>query len=173
MATNACRNPDLTRLLGHIVNFRREMLARLVLPALDPIVDYDFVKAYYARFSDRLHGRVTRLYVAPLLAAFRRLGTALTPTPVPIRGAGLRTGGAYRYVRHPIYSAVLLITLGFLVAMGSPLSWVWGAVMLLFFWAKSRWEDALLREAYGDEWTQWAQTTGALVPRMRPGRDSA
>lgn len=56
-----------------VVNFRREMLARLVLPALDPIVDYDFVKAYYARFSDRLHGRVTRLFVAPLLAAFERL----------------------------------------------------------------------------------------------------
>lgn len=56
-----------------VVNFRREMLARLVLPALDPIVDYDFVKAYYARFSDRLHGRVSRLFVSPLLAAFRRL----------------------------------------------------------------------------------------------------
>jgi glucosyl-3-phosphoglycerate synthase len=56
-----------------VVNFRREMLARLVLPALDPIVDYDFVKAYYARFSDRLHGRVTRLFVSPLLAAFARL----------------------------------------------------------------------------------------------------
>ncbi len=28
-----------------IVNFNREMLARLVLPALDPIVDFDFVKA--------------------------------------------------------------------------------------------------------------------------------
>ena len=50
-----------------------EMLARLVLPALDPIVDFDFVKAYYARFSDRLHGRVTRLFVSPLLAAFARL----------------------------------------------------------------------------------------------------
>lgn len=56
-----------------IVNFDREMLARLVLPALDPIVDFDFVKAYYARFSDRLHGRVTRLFVSPLLAAFTRL----------------------------------------------------------------------------------------------------
>lgn len=56
-----------------VVNFRREMLARLVLPVLDPIVDFDFVKAYYARFSDRLHGRVTRLYVSPLLSAFRRL----------------------------------------------------------------------------------------------------
>jgi glucosyl-3-phosphoglycerate synthase len=56
-----------------VVNFSREMIARLVLPALDPIVDFDFVKAYYARVSDRLHGRVTRLYVSPLLAAFRRL----------------------------------------------------------------------------------------------------
>ena len=56
-----------------VVNFSREMLARLVLPALDPIVDFDFVKAYYARFSDRLHGRVTRLFVSPLLAAFPRL----------------------------------------------------------------------------------------------------
>lgn len=56
-----------------IVNFGREMLARLILPALDPIVDYDFVKAYYARFSDRLYGRVTRLFLSPLLAAFTRL----------------------------------------------------------------------------------------------------
>jgi glucosyl-3-phosphoglycerate synthase len=56
-----------------IVNFRREMLARLVLPALDPIVDFDFVKAYYARFSTQLHGRVTLLFLSPLLAAFTRL----------------------------------------------------------------------------------------------------
>jgi glucosyl-3-phosphoglycerate synthase len=56
-----------------VTTFRREMLARLVLPALDPIVDFDFVKAYYARFSDRLHGRVTRLFLSPLLAAFTRL----------------------------------------------------------------------------------------------------
>jgi glucosyl-3-phosphoglycerate synthase len=56
-----------------ILNFSRAMLARLILPALDPIMDFDFVKAYYARFSDRLHGRVTRLFLAPLLAAFTRL----------------------------------------------------------------------------------------------------
>jgi glucosyl-3-phosphoglycerate synthase len=56
-----------------VVNYSREMLARLVLPAVDPSVDYDFVKGYYARVSDRLHGRVTRLLLAPLLAAFTRL----------------------------------------------------------------------------------------------------
>jgi len=56
-----------------VVNYNREMLARLVLPAIDPIVDFDFVKAYYARVSDRLHGRVTRLFLSPLLAALTRL----------------------------------------------------------------------------------------------------
>jgi glucosyl-3-phosphoglycerate synthase len=56
-----------------VVSFRREMLARLVLPAMDPTIDFDFVKAYYARVSDRLHGRVTRLMLSPLLAAFTRL----------------------------------------------------------------------------------------------------
>jgi len=56
-----------------VVNFRREMLARLVLPAIDPTIDFDFVKGYYARVSDRLHGRVTRLLLSPLLAAFTRL----------------------------------------------------------------------------------------------------
>ena len=56
-----------------VMNYSREMLARLVLPTLDPTVDFDFVKGYYARVSDRLHGRVTRLMLMPLLAAFTRL----------------------------------------------------------------------------------------------------
>ncbi len=56
-----------------VVNFSREMLARLILPTVDPTVDFDFVKGYYARVSDRLHGRVTRLMLTPLLMAFNRL----------------------------------------------------------------------------------------------------
>jgi glucosyl-3-phosphoglycerate synthase len=58
---------------GDVVNYGREMLARLVLPSIDPTVDFDFVKGYYARVSDRLHGRLTRLLLSPLLAAFTRL----------------------------------------------------------------------------------------------------
>lgn len=56
-----------------VINYSREMLARLVLPSVDPTVDFDFVKGYYARVSDRLHGRVTRLLLTPLLTAFTRL----------------------------------------------------------------------------------------------------
>jgi glucosyl-3-phosphoglycerate synthase len=56
-----------------VLNYSREMLARLLFPTLDPTVDFDFVKGYYARVSDRLHGRVTRLFLTPLLSAFTRL----------------------------------------------------------------------------------------------------
>ena len=99
------------------------------------------------------------------LAASRRLGRALTPTPVPIAGAGLRTDGAYRFVRHPIYSAVLLMVLGYVVALGSAWSAGCAVVLLVFFWSKSRWEDGLLRAEYGQDWVRWAASTGALVPR--------
>jgi glucosyl-3-phosphoglycerate synthase len=61
-----------------IVNYDRELLARLCLPIVHPSFDFDFCKAYYARFTDRLHGRVVRLLVTPLL---RALITCLGPNP--------------------------------------------------------------------------------------------
>lgn len=52
-----------------IVNYDRDMLARLCLPMVHPSFDFDFCKAYYARFTTRLYGRVARLLVTPLLRA--------------------------------------------------------------------------------------------------------
>lgn len=104
-------------------------------------------------------------FVLGLLAS-RTLGRALTPTPVPIAEAGLRTDGVYRQVRHPIYSAICLAAAGFVVAVGSLWTLACALVLVAFFWAKSRWEDSLLREEYGDEWRDWAARTGALVPRL-------
>ncbi len=52
-----------------IVNYSRQMLARLCLPMAHPSLDFEFCKAYYARVTDRMHGRVVRLLVAPLVDA--------------------------------------------------------------------------------------------------------
>ncbi len=52
-----------------IVNYNRGMLARLCLPMAHPSLDFEFCKAYYARVTDRMHGRVVRLLVSPLLQA--------------------------------------------------------------------------------------------------------
>ncbi|HEV7281234.1 MAG TPA: glycosyl transferase [Pirellulaceae bacterium] len=52
-----------------IVNYERSILARLCLPMAHPALDFEFSKAFYARVTDRMHGRVFRLLVAPLVRA--------------------------------------------------------------------------------------------------------
>ncbi len=51
----------------------RELVGRLCYPVASPIVDYAFCKGYYARVTDRMHGRVTRLFVTPLVRSLRKL----------------------------------------------------------------------------------------------------
>ena len=52
-----------------ILSYDKEMLARLCLPTVHPGLEYDYCKSYYGRVSDRMYGRVTRLFVIPLLRA--------------------------------------------------------------------------------------------------------
>ena len=121
-----------------------------------------------APFSSlRLVAGLAIIALAALLGAWSgiRLGSALTPTPLPIPGAALRTDGPYALVRHPIYAAVLLAAVGYTVALGSWWTVLVLAILTVFFVLKSRWEDRLLREVHGEEWTSWARTTGALLPR--------
>ncbi len=56
-----------------IVNYKREMLARLCYPVANPTINFEFCKGYYARVSDRLHGRVTRLFMTPLIRSLESL----------------------------------------------------------------------------------------------------
>ncbi|GAB4378646.1 MAG: cell wall biogenesis glycosyltransferase [Calditrichia bacterium] len=56
-----------------IVNYSRELLARLVFPMMHPTHPFDFCKGYYSRLSNRLHGRVTRLFVTPLIRALMQM----------------------------------------------------------------------------------------------------
>jgi glucosyl-3-phosphoglycerate synthase len=56
-----------------IVNYKREMLARLIYPVVHPATDFEFSKGYYARVTDRLYGRVTRLFYTPLIRTMKRI----------------------------------------------------------------------------------------------------
>lgn len=56
-----------------IVNHSRELLGRLCYPVASPNIDYAFCKGYYARVTDRMHGRVTRLFVTPLIRSLEKI----------------------------------------------------------------------------------------------------
>ena len=52
-----------------IITYSREMLGWLIYPVASDRLDYEFCKGYYSRVTDKMHGRVTRLFVTPLLRA--------------------------------------------------------------------------------------------------------
>lgn len=56
-----------------IVSYQREYLARLCYPLTNPNLGYEFCKGYYSRVTDRLHGRVTRLFITPMVRSLELL----------------------------------------------------------------------------------------------------
>jgi glucosyl-3-phosphoglycerate synthase len=56
-----------------ITTYTRDLLARLCYPVVNPSLDYDFCKGYYSRATEKLHGRVTRLLVTPLIRALQKI----------------------------------------------------------------------------------------------------
>ncbi|TRZ90954.1 glycosyl transferase [bacterium] len=56
-----------------IINYKREMVARLIYPVVHPALSFEFSKGYYARVTDRLYGRVTRLFYIPLIRTLKRI----------------------------------------------------------------------------------------------------
>ncbi len=69
-------NPNIRVIALHdcdIVTYSRDLLARLCYPVANPNLNYDFCKGFYSRVTDRMHGRVTRLLVTPLLRALLKI----------------------------------------------------------------------------------------------------
>jgi glucosyl-3-phosphoglycerate synthase len=56
-----------------VSSFQRADLARLCYAVVHPQLGYRFAKMYYSRVTDRLYGRVSRLFLAPLLHAVMRV----------------------------------------------------------------------------------------------------
>jgi glucosyl-3-phosphoglycerate synthase len=56
-----------------ILTYTRDLLARLCYPVTNSNLDYNFCKGFYSRVSDRLHGRVTRLLVTPLIRSLKKI----------------------------------------------------------------------------------------------------
>ncbi|MDX1808692.1 MAG: glycosyl transferase [Sulfurospirillaceae bacterium] len=56
-----------------IVNYNREIPAKLLFPIIHPALDFEFNKGYYSRSTNKLHGRVTRLLYTPLIHSLRKI----------------------------------------------------------------------------------------------------
>ena len=79
--------------------------------------------------------------------------------------ARLITSGLYRFVRHPMYSALLLFLLAWIVAAVSPMKFGLWISLLLVLSVKASYEEQLLRQHFS-EYTEYANKTKRFIPLL-------
>ena len=92
-----------------------------------------------------------------------RLGRLFSVTPLPDAHDRLVTDGPYRWVRHPMYTALLCIVLP-AAASGGIVSGLAGLALLGVLVVKHRFEDGLLARRFPAEHAAWRRRTGGLLP---------
>lgn len=97
--------------------------------------------------------------------AHQALGRNWSDAPRLMKDQSLVTSGPYHWIRHPIYTAFLLI-------MSAPLlisaNWFIGGLWLgltgLEVMGRIQFEEALMLETFGEKYRVYMQKTGRLIP---------
>jgi len=110
--------------------------------------------------------------VPGLVDAFARFALQGLGTPAPIAPTrNLVVTGLYRYVRNPIYVAVVAIILGQAVLMGDWRLIVYGALLWLGFHVfVVAYEEPTLEQTFGREYEAFRAAVPRWIPRMTPWR---
>lgn len=85
--------------------------------------------------------------------------------PDVLPGARLVTSGPYRFIRHPMYAALLLGTLALVGSAPSPLRLATWAVLLVDLLLKLNYEERLLTERFPD-YPAYQRTSKRLLPLL-------
>jgi protein-S-isoprenylcysteine O-methyltransferase Ste14 len=105
-----------------------------------------------------------------LVQSFVRFVSEGGGTPAPVAPTEqLVVGGYYRYVRNPMYLAVIAVVLGQALLFGQPLLFVYTAAVAAAVVSFAHWyEEPALRRRFGEQYDRYRRAVPGWVPRRRP-----
>jgi protein-S-isoprenylcysteine O-methyltransferase Ste14 len=98
-------------------------------------------------------------------AAARALGSSISALPRPKETATFASGGIYAVVRHPMYLALVVASVGWALAMASTLAALAAVALVAWLNGKARREEAWLMDRY-PEYAAYRRRTGRFLPRI-------
>ncbi|MSU65717.1 MAG: isoprenylcysteine carboxylmethyltransferase family protein [Opitutus sp.] len=97
---------------------------------------------------------------------FHHLGLNVTSTSMPRDHATLVTTGPYRWVRHPMYAAALILVTAASLLTANAVIGCGGLTMFVLLAARSRLEERRLAEKFGEAYRAYQRRTGRFLPRF-------
>lgn len=95
------------------------------------------------------------------------LGKNWSDTPRMIKEQSLVTSGPYQFIRHPIYTAFLLILGSTLLISGNWLiGLAWIGMTVLEIASRISFEESLMLEYFGEQYREYIKQTGRLLPKL-------
>jgi protein-S-isoprenylcysteine O-methyltransferase Ste14 len=95
------------------------------------------------------------------------LGKNWSDAPRLLREQTFVTGGPYRRIRHPIYTAFLMIMSATLfISANWFVGLAWIGMTSLEVASRIRFEEEIMVERFGDEYLAYMEGTGRLLPRL-------
>jgi len=74
--------------------------------------------------------------------------------------------GPYRWIRHPIYTGIVVGMLGTAIVKGHLGGWIGAGIVLVGFYIKARREESFLREEFGAGFEEHVRQTGMFLPKL-------
>lgn len=99
------------------------------------------------------------------IAGVIRLGRSRTAYPRPLEECQLVTDGIYGWVRHPLYTSVLALSLAWSAGWGSVAASIVTVGEGFFFLTKAKREEAWLRERF-DDYEAYSRKVKRFVPGL-------
>ena len=151
------------------------VIAPLVLAGLVPwwVTQWEFQPAFFGVDLTRYLFGILILIGAPgLVDSFARFALEGLGTPAPIAPPQkLVVTGLYRYVRNPIYIAVVAVILGQAFLFGDRRLLWYGALLWLFFHVfVVMYEEPTLKQTFGAEYERFRTNVPRWIPRLTPWR---
>ncbi len=82
----------------------------------------------------------------------------------------LITTGPYARIRHPMYSAFIIFTLGTVFLASNLFVTLFGLLVCIMLYPISKQEDQMLLNEFGDQYHDYMKSTGRFFPRIRKGK---
>ncbi len=97
---------------------------------------------------------------------FSSIGTNITQTIETRENHELVTSGPYRYIRHPLYTVGMAMFFAFALMASNWFIALATSVVLTMLLIRLPKEESKLIERFGDNYRQYMQRTGKLLPRL-------